>query len=102
VLILFEFVNKNEPIEQLENAISRSMRAQISAIGNSKTPLHLTPAEVEIVQQLAQGKTTKMIGHNLNRSHRTIENHRSNLLIKLEVNNVSQLISKCYQVGILN
>ncbi|MGB0868990.1 MAG: response regulator transcription factor [Flavobacteriales bacterium] len=99
---VFEFINKNEPLEKLEQTILRSMRTGNQDIESSKTPLHLTPAEVEIVQQLAQGKTTKMIGNDLSRSHRTIENHRSNLLIKLEVNNVSQLISKCYQIGILN
>jgi len=99
---VFDLINKNEPISKLEEAIHRSMKSEILGIKKKKLNISLTPSEYHIVTLLARGKTTKEISDELNRSYKTIENHRGNILTKMQVHNVSELISKCYQIGILN
>ncbi|MGB0522523.1 MAG: response regulator [Flammeovirgaceae bacterium] len=45
----------------------------------------LTPTELEVLRLIAQGFTTREIAENTNRSHRTIENHRTNIREKLDI-----------------
>jgi DNA-binding NarL/FixJ family response regulator len=52
----------------------------------------LTSREREIVQLLAEGKSTKEVATMLAISTKTAETHRSNLMRKLEIHSVSELI----------
>lgn len=52
----------------------------------------LTPRELEIIRQVASGLTNKEIGIKLHISHRTVDTHRTNIMRKLNVNNVVSLI----------
>jgi DNA-binding NarL/FixJ family response regulator len=52
----------------------------------------LTPREREVVQLLAEGKTTKEVATILDMSVKTAETHRSNIMRKLNFHSVSQLI----------
>lgn len=62
----------------------------------------LTEREVEILKLIAEGKTNKEIGDQLNISHRTVDTHRTNLMKKLEVNNVAGLIRLAFKNGLIN
>jgi DNA-binding NarL/FixJ family response regulator len=53
---------------------------------------HLTPREREIVQLLAEGKSTKEVAVALGLSVKTAETHRSNIMRKLELHSVSELV----------
>jgi DNA-binding NarL/FixJ family response regulator len=57
-------------------------------------PAHksLTPREREIVQLLAEGKSSKEVGVFLNLSVKTVETHRSNIMRKLEIHSTSELV----------
>jgi DNA-binding NarL/FixJ family response regulator len=46
---------------------------------------NLTPAERRIMQLIANGKTSKEIGAELSIHYRTVENHRTNICRKLEL-----------------
>jgi DNA-binding NarL/FixJ family response regulator len=46
---------------------------------------HLTPTERRIMQLIASGKTSKEIGGELSIHYRTVENHRTNICRKLEL-----------------
>jgi DNA-binding NarL/FixJ family response regulator len=52
----------------------------------------LTPREREIVQLLAEGKSTKEVACHLNLSVKTAETHRSNIMRKLNLHSVSGLV----------
>ncbi|HEY1262107.1 MAG TPA: response regulator transcription factor [Terriglobales bacterium] len=52
----------------------------------------LTPREQEIVQYLAEGKTSKEVSALLGISVKTTETHRSNIMRKLNFHSVSQLV----------
>ncbi|HEX3354297.1 MAG: response regulator [Terriglobales bacterium] len=52
----------------------------------------LTPREREIVQLLAEGKSSKEVAVHLNLSVKTAETHRSNIMRKLNLHSVSGLV----------
>ena len=52
----------------------------------------LTPREREIVQLLAEGKSTKEVAVTLGLSVKTAETHRSNIMRKLQLHSVSDLV----------
>ncbi len=52
----------------------------------------LTPREKEIIQLLAEGKSTKEVASILNLSTKTAETHRSNIMRKLDIHSVSGLV----------
>ncbi len=52
----------------------------------------LTPREREVTQLLAEGKSTKEVAAVLNLSVKTAETHRSNIMSKLGLHSVSELV----------
>ena len=60
----------------------------------------LTKREKEILQLIAQGLRNQDIADKLSLSVRTIENHRFNLIQKLQVNNAAALIRKAIDMGL--
>jgi len=54
--------------------------------------LQLTDREIEILKLIAGGMSNKEIGDQLFISHRTVDTHRTNLMKKLDINNIAGLI----------
>ena len=52
----------------------------------------LTPREREIVQLLAEGKSNKEVAGVLGISVRTVETHRANIMLKLDLHSVVELV----------
>jgi DNA-binding NarL/FixJ family response regulator len=52
----------------------------------------LTPREREIVQLIAQGRNSKDVASSLGISIKTAETHRANIMRKLQVHTVSELV----------
>ncbi len=80
-------------------AISDRM-INIMAIEGSTTK-KLSARETEILNLIAKGHTTKEIASQLYISTRTVETHRVNMMKKLSVKNVAELIKKASQLNIL-
>lgn len=61
---------------------------------NISTALHnpLSSREREIVQLLAEGKNSREVSRSLGISVKTVETHRANIMRKLEIHNVSELV----------
>jgi len=72
----------------LSSAITADLLQRREAPGTQshKTPISsLTPTERRIMQLIANGKTSKEIGAELSIHYRTVENHRTNICRKLEL-----------------
>ena len=60
----------------------------------------LTRAEIVVLKEIAKGKSNKQIAATLNRSVRTIENHRYRLMRKMEASNMVDLVKKAIKMGV--
>ena len=60
----------------------------------------LTRAEIVVLKEIAKGKSNKQIAATLNRSVRTIENHRYRLMRKMEASNMVDLVKKAMKMGV--
>jgi DNA-binding NarL/FixJ family response regulator len=71
--------------------------------GESQTPNQciLTPREREVIQLVAEGKTTKEIATALSLSVKTAETHRTNLMRKLDLHSVADLTLYAVRNGIV-
>ena len=62
----------------------------------------LTPREREILQLIAEGKSNKDVANLLNLSVYTVETHRANLMQKLNLRSVPELILYAVRKGIIS
>ncbi len=62
----------------------------------------LTKREIEILKLVAQGLTNHEIGNRLFISHRTVDTHRRNIMVKLDLHNAVALTLYASQNGFLN
>jgi DNA-binding NarL/FixJ family response regulator len=62
----------------------------------------LTPREREILQLIAEGKSNKDVANLLHTSVYTVETHRSNLMTKLNLKGVPELILYAVRKGIIS
>lgn len=62
----------------------------------------LTPRERETVQLIAEGKSSKEIASILGISTKTAETHRTNLMRKLDVHSVSEIVRYAIRNGIID
>ncbi len=60
----------------------------------------LSQREREVLQLLAEGKTTKQIGQTLHISPKTVEAHRLRIMDKLQIDNIAQLTRFAIQEGL--
>ncbi len=96
------FILKDENVDELRKAIdqvlkgktyfSQSLLINLIKTKDKNTNIHLTKREQEILELLAQGLSTQEIADQLNISFRTVERHRSNLLLKTNTNNSLKLL----------
>ena len=61
----------------------------------------LTPREREILQLVAESFSTKEIAQKLNISVKTVDNHRTNLMRKLDLHNVASITRYAMQIGLI-
>ena len=62
----------------------------------------LSERELEIVIHLVDGLTNTQIGDTLHISPRTVDTHRTNIMKKIQVNNVAGLIRYAFQNGLVS
>jgi len=61
-------------------------------VGSKKDTPALTPRQKQILRLIAEGLTNREIAHHFGISVRTVEVHRFNLMRRLRVRNVAQLL----------
>ncbi len=62
----------------------------------------LTPREIQVLELVAAGHSTKQVADKLGIGTRTVESHRVNMLKKMKVNNTAELIKKAVELKILS
>jgi DNA-binding NarL/FixJ family response regulator len=107
------YLLKNSTVEELRHCIAEAIKGNIcysKAVMEiisrpSKNELEGTPRltrrEKEILNMIAAGKTSQVIGQELFLSPLTIDTHRKNLIQKFGVKNVAELIMAASQQQIL-
>ena len=87
-----ELVNAIETIQRSGNFFSTRLSTELRGEQRSKSRETLTPRERQVVQLLAEGKTTKEVACLLNLSVKTAETHRSNIMAKLGLHSISEVV----------
>jgi DNA-binding NarL/FixJ family response regulator len=99
------FLLKSAPLAEFYNCIEKAIAGEIvfsnevkviiskPDISDFKKFPSLTKREKEILILISEGKSTKEIAEKLFLSFLTVQNHRKNILNKLEVKNVAQMLN---------
>jgi DNA-binding NarL/FixJ family response regulator len=108
------YVLKTQAAEDLIRAIREISRGEIylsPGVASSVVDAYLdktdvavdplTARERQILQLIAEGKTTKEVARLLNISFKTAESHRSHIMKKLDVHEVTGLVRYAIQHGLL-
>jgi len=83
-------------------AIANVLRSVVANPETSRSPDFLTEREREVLQLVAEGHTTKGIATKLGISAKTVDNHRTNLMRKLNIHDVASLTRYALEGSALN
>ena len=88
----------------LSQAISKQVVADYAQrVGGAIGPLEkLTTRQREILQLVAEGKTTKEIARILRISIKTVETHRADLMTRLDIHDIAGLVRYAVRTGIIS
>lgn len=86
---------------ELDHPAHAATTAVQSAARRSRRPEDLTPREMEILQLVWDGYTSRLIAERLKISIKTAEAHRANMMKKLRASNTAQLVKAAYEAGLL-
>ncbi len=78
--------------QNLSSIVYRSFKRKIKDLNSIHNMPALTERELEIIRELGEGLSFKEIGAKLFISPRTVENHKNNILEKLELKNTIELV----------
>ncbi len=85
--------------KHFNNEISELMIGNMAIEGESHK--RLSDRELEVLEMVSEGKTTKEIADQLFVSSRTVETHRVNMMKKLSVQNTAELIKKAAHLKLI-
>jgi DNA-binding NarL/FixJ family response regulator len=107
------YVLKTQPIEDLAAALERVARGEVylspslagavvrAYLGKSEAPADpLSGRERQVLQLIAEGRTTKEIAGVLGISVKTADSHRSRIIQKLDIHDVAGLVRYAIRQGL--
>ncbi len=83
-------------VKRLMDSPAKDEKITDAAYGN------LTPREQEVMRLLAEGLSGKKIGEKLFISPKTVENHRTNIMNKLDLHSTIELIRYAARLGLID
>jgi FixJ family two-component response regulator len=102
-----DFLTKPVTSEQLLHAIEQAMAHQAAVRGQRRQLdvlrellASLTPRERQVFERVVQGKINKQTGRELGATERTIKAHRHQVMEKMKVQTVAELVSIADRLGI--
>ena len=112
------YILKDASVTELERAIHAVMRGEpaLSAAATRGAvayavkhgtpqetgPTPLTPRQREVLQLIAAGNTTKEIAQQLNRSIKTVETHRMQVMKRLNIHDIAGLVRYAICMGLIS
>lgn len=103
--IIYKSSDGNDIVEAIKTILNGSRyyceEVRKSLASASDNSLHPTSRELEVLYQIAQGKTSREIAASMYVTENTIEAHRKALLSKVGAVNVADLIFKSIHMGYL-
>ncbi|NHM05681.1 response regulator transcription factor [Flavobacterium sp. CYK-4] len=102
---LLKDTDKNELIEVINGIVLQGKKFLINPTSEEDFVFKrsiLSQREKEIIQLIAQEFTTEEIAEKLFISKHTIESHRKNIFLKLQVKNIAGLIKKAIYLGVID
>jgi RNA polymerase sigma factor (sigma-70 family) len=104
-----DFLTKPASSEQLIGAIERAMaryeaaRYQRSEFDSLRRLVAtLTPRERQVFNLIVRGKINKQIAHELGTTERTVKAHRHQVMEKMQVHSLAELVSNAERLGMLD
>jgi FixJ family two-component response regulator len=104
-----DFLTKPASSEQLIGAIERAM-ARYEAARHQRSEFNslcglvatLTPRERQVFNLIVRGKINKQIAHELGTTERTVKAHRHQVMEKMQVHSLAELVSNAERLGVLD
>lgn len=104
-----DFLTKPVSSEQLLDAIERALARQSSArtqrdrLETFRTCLAaLTPRERQVFDLIVRGRINKQVAHELGTTERTVKAHRHQVMEKMQVQSLAELVSLAERFGVLD
>ena len=85
--------------KEVTGIVVNELRGVISK-DNLMETVNLSDREKEVLQLIAEGKSTKEIASALNLSIKTIESHRKNIMTKLNIHTIPELTKYAVRMGL--
>jgi DNA-binding NarL/FixJ family response regulator len=85
----------------LSPVISESV-VKAALVQNERELDPLTPREREVLQLIAEGKSNKQISQDLGMSVKTVDSHRRNLMVKLDIHETAGLVRYAIRSGLIS
>jgi FixJ family two-component response regulator len=104
-----DFLSKPASSEQLIDAIERAM-ARSAAARRHQSEFNslrglvatLTPRERQVFNLIVRGKINKQIAYELGTTERTVKAHRHQVMEKMQVHSLAELVSNAERLGMLD
>lgn len=103
-----DFLTKPVESEQLIGAIERALARHASTRGERhrlermrELVAALTPRERQVFGLVVRGRLNKQIAHELGATERTIKAHRHQVMEKMKVHSLAELVSIAERIGVL-
>lgn len=94
---------KKDPFIHYSAHIIRNNKSDVvyyETVGG-ETPAGISKREIEVMQLIGKGQTTKQIAETLFISYETAKKHRSNILEKMSCTNTGELLNKATVMGLV-
>jgi FixJ family two-component response regulator len=104
-----DFLTKPVSSEQLIDAIERALaRQEVTRVHRGKLEslralvAALTPRERQVFDLIVRGKINKQVAHELGTTERTVKAHRHQVMEKMRVHSLAELVSIAERLGVLD
>jgi DNA-binding NarL/FixJ family response regulator len=92
------YLTKDQTTAEIVRAIAAAAPVGAERVGDEV----LSPREVEVLQALAEGRSTKEIGEALYISAKTVKNHLGNIFAKLDAHDRTQAVLAGIRLGLVH